>query len=108
MLNDNIFSFKVDLSTVKATGKNGRILKEDMLSHLNMSSDSSNDTIDDTSIRAVEMPVYQTAKVEMLLEDRVVPISGFTRAMVKTMTEAMVSNLKCLNVRIFLMYTGTL
>ncbi|CAB3243704.1 unnamed protein product [Arctia plantaginis] len=81
--------FKVDLSSVKATGKNGRILKEDMLSHLNMNSDSSNDTADVTSIRAVEMPVYQSAKVELLLEDRVVPISGFTRAMVKSMTEAM-------------------
>ncbi|CAH0627199.1 unnamed protein product [Chrysodeixis includens] len=82
--------FNVDLSTVKPTGKNGRILKEDMLAHLNIDSDASNIVPDPTSVKAVEIPVVKAqAKVEVLLEDRVVPVSGFTKAMVKSMTEAM-------------------
>ncbi|XP_075970513.1 dihydrolipoamide branched chain transacylase E2 [Anticarsia gemmatalis] len=82
--------FNVDLSSVKATGRNGRILKEDMLSHLNINADESNKVPDATTVRAVEIPITQAqAKVEVLLEDRVVPVSGFTKAMVKSMTEAM-------------------
>ncbi|XP_026729322.1 lipoamide acyltransferase component of branched-chain alpha-keto acid dehydrogenase complex, mitochondrial [Trichoplusia ni] len=82
--------FNVDLSTVKPTGKNGRILKEDMLAHLNIDSDASNIVPDATTVKAVEIPVTKAqAKVEVLLEDRVVPVSGFTKAMVKSMTEAM-------------------
>ncbi|KAF9414962.1 hypothetical protein HW555_007229 [Spodoptera exigua] len=79
-----------DLSTVKATGRNGRVLKEDMLAHLNIDSDGSNKVSDPTSVDAVQIPMTPAqAKVEVLLEDRVVPVSGFTKAMVKSMTEAM-------------------
>ncbi|KAF9798849.1 hypothetical protein SFRURICE_020413 [Spodoptera frugiperda] len=84
--------FKVDLSTVKATGRNGRVLKEDMLAHLNIDSDGSNRVTDPdpTSVAAVQIPMTPAqAKVEVLMEDRVVPVSGFTKAMVKSMTEAM-------------------
>lgn len=84
--------FKVDLSTVKATGRNGRVLKEDMLAHLNIDSDGSNRVSDPdpTSVAAVQIPMTPAqAKVEVLMEDRVVPVSGFTKAMVKSMTEAM-------------------
>ncbi|XP_041976451.1 lipoamide acyltransferase component of branched-chain alpha-keto acid dehydrogenase complex, mitochondrial [Aricia agestis] len=73
--------FKVDLSTVNATGKNGRLLKEDLLSHLNMSSDNSNIVPEPSQIKA--------ATVETVAEDKTVPITGFTKAMVKSMTEAM-------------------
>ncbi|XP_049865929.1 lipoamide acyltransferase component of branched-chain alpha-keto acid dehydrogenase complex, mitochondrial [Pectinophora gossypiella] len=82
--------YKVDLSTVKATGKNGRVMKEDLLSHLNITSEKSNEIPDITTVQAVSIPVTQAqAKIEVLFEDKVVPISGFTRAMVKSMTEAM-------------------
>lgn len=82
--------FKVDLRTVKPTGKNGRILKEDMLAHLNINSDGSNEVPNITNVEAVQIPITQAqAKVEVLLEDRVTPVSGFTKAMVKSMTEAM-------------------
>ncbi|KAL0892236.1 hypothetical protein ABMA27_015421 [Loxostege sticticalis] len=82
--------FKVDLSTIKATGRNGRILKEDVLDHLNMSSDQSNVVPDVTSVQAVAIPVMQAhARTEIVLDDKTVPVSGFTKAMVKTMTEAM-------------------
>lgn len=84
----------MDLSTVKSTGRHGRILKEDILSHLNITSDKSNEVtekLDATTVKASRIAVTQAhAIAEVLLEDRTVPISGFTRAMVKTMTEAMV------------------
>ncbi|KAJ8732103.1 hypothetical protein PYW08_014833 [Mythimna loreyi] len=82
--------FKVDLSTVKATGRNGRVLKEDMLAHLNIDSNASNEVPDASSVNAIPIPLVQAqAKMEVLLGDRVVPVSGFTKAMVKSMTEAM-------------------
>ncbi|OWR45408.1 dihydrolipoamide branched chain transacylase E2 [Danaus plexippus plexippus] len=83
--------FRVDLSNVNATGKNGRVLKEDVLSHLNMSSDKSNDIPqNDLSVEALSIPVTTGfAKMETIVEDKIVPITGFTKAMVKSMTEAM-------------------
>ncbi|XP_047020090.1 lipoamide acyltransferase component of branched-chain alpha-keto acid dehydrogenase complex, mitochondrial isoform X2 [Helicoverpa zea] len=82
--------FNVDLSTVKATGRNGRVLKEDMLAHLNIDSDGSNEVPVPSSVQAMSIPLTQAkAKVEVLLEDKVVPVTGFTKAMVKSMTEAM-------------------
>lgn len=92
----------MNLNTVKATGRNGRILKEDILSHLNIDSDGSNEVPvltsakevpDLTSVKAMAIPIARAqAKIEVLLEDRVVPVTGFTKAMVKSMTEAMVRN----------------
>lgn len=64
-----------------------------MLAHLNIDSDGSNRVTDPdpTSVAAVQIPMTPAqAKVEVLMEDRVVPVSGFTKAMVKSMTEAMV------------------
>ncbi|CAH0749751.1 unnamed protein product [Diatraea saccharalis] len=84
--------FQVDLSLIKATGKNGRIMKEDVLSHLNISSDKSNEVPEETStsLRAVSIPLTAAhAKTEIILDDRTVPVTGFTKAMVKSMTEAM-------------------
>ncbi|XP_026328438.1 lipoamide acyltransferase component of branched-chain alpha-keto acid dehydrogenase complex, mitochondrial [Hyposmocoma kahamanoa] len=82
--------YKVDFSKVKASGRNGRILKEDILGYLNISADVSNEIPDPTTIQAVSIPVTQArVTTEILLEDRVVPITGFVKAMVKTMTEAM-------------------
>lgn len=61
------------------------------MGYLNISADVSNEIPDPTTVHAVPIPVAQ-AKVatEVLLEDRVVPITGFVKAMVKTMTEALV------------------
>ncbi|KAJ0179945.1 hypothetical protein K1T71_004536 [Dendrolimus kikuchii] len=82
--------FKVDLSKVKATGRHGRILKEDMLAHLNINADTSNEIPGVSSVKAIEIPVQQAqAKVEVIFEDKIVPVTGFTKAMIKSMTEAM-------------------
>lgn len=57
----------IDLNKIKGTGKNGRILKENVLEYLNK------------------------GKIEIKSEqDRVEPIKGFQKAMVKTMTDSLV------------------
>lgn len=76
--------FKVNLSTVKATGRNGRVLKEDVLAHLGISAEKSNE-VPDASVQAVQT---QVAKAEPAV-DRTVPITGFMKAMVKSMSESM-------------------
>ncbi|XP_039748694.1 lipoamide acyltransferase component of branched-chain alpha-keto acid dehydrogenase complex, mitochondrial isoform X2 [Pararge aegeria] len=82
--------FQVDLSSVNATGRNGRVLKEDVLSHLNITSDKSNDVLDKVlSVEAISIPTTTTATAEFVLEDKIVPVTGFMKAMVKSMTEAM-------------------
>ncbi|XP_072940839.1 lipoamide acyltransferase component of branched-chain alpha-keto acid dehydrogenase complex, mitochondrial [Epargyreus clarus] len=85
--------FKVDLSAVKATGRDGRILKEDVLSYLNISADKSNDIPPATSVQAKSIPIVEAheahVRTEVLLEDKVVPVTGFIKAMTKSMTEAM-------------------
>lgn len=64
-----------------------------MLAHLNIDANASNEVPDLSSVNAMSIPLVQAqAKMEVLLEDRVVPVSGFTKAMVKSMTEAMVRN----------------
>ncbi|KPI97936.1 Lipoamide acyltransferase component of branched-chain alpha-keto acid dehydrogenase complex, mitochondrial, partial [Papilio xuthus] len=82
--------FKVDLGTVNPSGRNGRILKEDVLAHLNMSADKSNEIPSALSVEAKPMAMsFGSVKIEEILEDKTVPITGFTKAMVKSMTEAM-------------------
>lgn len=61
------------------------------MGYLNISSDKSNEI-------PMEIPERQTAPTitnikteEEVLEDKIVPVTGFTRAMVKSMTEAMVN-----------------
>ncbi|XP_014363397.2 lipoamide acyltransferase component of branched-chain alpha-keto acid dehydrogenase complex, mitochondrial [Papilio machaon] len=82
--------FKVDLGTVNPSGRNGRILKEDVLAHLNMSADKSNEIPSALSVEAKPMAMsIGSVKIEEILEDKIVPITGFTKAMVKSMTEAM-------------------
>ncbi|PAV71490.1 hypothetical protein WR25_12229 [Diploscapter pachys] len=84
---------KIDLKQVPATGKDGRVLKEDVLKFLgHVKSDYSSGT---TNIRASPSTHFAghhhhpIKTFSPLAEDNVVPIRGYTRAMIKTMTEAL-------------------
>ncbi|KAI6220524.1 hypothetical protein M3Y95_01049400 [Aphelenchoides besseyi] len=63
----------IEIGDVNGTGKDGRVLKEDILKFL-------------------ERPKEQTVESEFkpkLTEDKVVPIRGYTRAMIRSMSEAL-------------------
>ncbi|XP_060516246.1 lipoamide acyltransferase component of branched-chain alpha-keto acid dehydrogenase complex, mitochondrial [Cylas formicarius] len=62
---------KINLSRIMGSGKNGRILKEDIIKYLETDGDSITQ----------KRPVNSDSKIE--------PISGFRKAMLKTMTEAL-------------------
>ncbi|EGT43017.1 hypothetical protein CAEBREN_25669 [Caenorhabditis brenneri] len=78
----------VKLSSVRGSGRDGRILKEDVLKFLGqVPADHSSGS---TNIRTTHQAPLPTAKsYEALKEDVAVPIRGYTRAMIKTMTEAL-------------------
>jgi 2-oxoisovalerate dehydrogenase E2 component (dihydrolipoyl transacylase) len=61
--------YKIDLSSVKGTGKAGRILKEDILKYLEKGA------------------VHEVSRE--VLHDKTEPIKGFQKAMFKTMTDAL-------------------
>lgn len=65
----------VELSDISATGKNGRVLKEDILRFIGK--------IDSAPSSSVSQQSFQP-----LVEDKIVPIRGYTKAMIKTMTIA--------------------
>lgn len=70
--------YQIDLTKVKGTGKHGRIIKDDILKYMQTSQGDFKETI--------------PASVSFGQDDvRVEPIKGFTKAMLKTMTEALVS-----------------
>ncbi|XP_050314190.1 lipoamide acyltransferase component of branched-chain alpha-keto acid dehydrogenase complex, mitochondrial [Anthonomus grandis grandis] len=70
---------KLDLSKIKGSGKGQRILKEDLLKYIEISSTEKNQ-----EIRTHLQPVFLNQD-----DIKVEPIKGFTKAMVKTMTEAL-------------------
>lgn len=69
------YHFQIRLSDIKGTGKNGRILKEDVLKFIKKEPQSD----------------------EQRLEDVIKPLTPFQKAMFKTMTASMVLNLNCIN-----------
>lgn len=68
------------MEKLQATGKGGRVLKEDILSYLKDKS-----SLDEVNSQAYERHSNQSDLIE--------PIKGYRKAMVKTMTASLVNNL---------------
>lgn len=77
---------KVDLSAVPATGKLGRVLKGDVLEYLNLVPAGTN-IPHPTLLKKVDAE-NQTS---IVADDRVEPLKGIRKAMLKSMTESLVS-----------------
>ncbi|XP_077292714.1 dihydrolipoamide branched chain transacylase E2 isoform X2 [Arctopsyche grandis] len=81
---------KIDLSTVNSTGRGGRVLKEDVLKFLNISSEDSNDV---NKMKKAEkrntLYVAQTPHLKSIGQDKTLPITGYTKIMVKTMSTSL-------------------
>lgn len=80
----------ISLSKVQGSGRDGRVLKEDVLKFLGkVSSDHQPSAANVRASPAGGFSSREHKTFEPLHEDRVVPIRGYTRAMIKTMTEAL-------------------
>lgn len=75
-----LFLLQVDLTKVKGSGKEGRILKEDVLKYLNL--------LDGEEGKKVEI---RTISKEQLVGDKIERLTAFQKAMTRTMTSALVS-----------------
>lgn len=69
------------MSKVNGTGKDGRVLKEDILRFLGQIPEAATSTSSSTPSSA---PVRMSPG-----EDKIVPVQGYTRAMIKSMSEAL-------------------
>jgi len=66
---------QLELSLIKGTGKQGRILKEDVLKYL----------------KSKDVPSFKQQSI-IPVKDDTIPLTNIQKVMVKTMTEAMVRN----------------
>lgn len=73
---------KIDISSVKGSGKSGRVMKEDILAFISgKQTETASPTVGSQSSNVAPAVVFTGT-------DRTVPITGYTKAMVKTMTAA--------------------
>ncbi|VDK67401.1 unnamed protein product [Litomosoides sigmodontis] len=76
----------VNLNEITGTGPNGRILKDDVIRYVECQTDaplhSTGSTLSISHSLSLE-------KFEVMKEDKVIPVRGYTRAMVKSMTESL-------------------
>lgn len=77
---NQVHRFQVDLSKVQGTGKDGRVLKEDVMRFLGQIPPAESPAPSSPQASAVNIVPGQ---------DRKVPVRGYTRAMVKSMSEAL-------------------
>lgn len=77
---------KLNLNEVKASGKFGRVLKGDILEHLNLIPQG---TVKPHPKQAIQKTPRAAKTVSLI--DRVEPLKGVAKVMFKSMTEALVS-----------------
>lgn len=85
------YFLQLNLSDITSTGRGGRVLKEDILKHLNISSEDSNNVQKMKEAKPTFAPqTIKTIPAPLANGDKVFHITGFTKAMVKTMTASLV------------------
>ena len=99
-----MFIIKVDLKDVPGTGKEGRVLKEDILNYVNIKKSiqppapisrptATADAAPSAKVQTTVSPsgaeaILKTLPVYAPLPDRKEPVKGYIKAMVKSMTIA--------------------
>lgn len=78
---------KVDLQKVKASGRNGRVLKEDVLEYLNIIPEGT--VKPHPSLLRASAAAGRTKAVDLKQVETVVPLKGVAKAMYKSMAESL-------------------
>ncbi|CAG7819502.1 unnamed protein product [Allacma fusca] len=92
--------FQIDLKDVEGTGKDGRVLKEDILNHVNSKSESPR--VQTSPAKSADIPLVSASATTKIVPaavkrlppvttnvpDRREPLKGYTKGMIKTMTAA--------------------
>ena len=78
---------KVTIENVKGTGKDGRVMKEDILKHI--SSKHSNKVTEGVAKKEVASVPHPVSFPASTSADKVVPIRGMTRLMVSSMKSSL-------------------
>lgn len=76
----------IDLGTVLGTGPGGRVLKSDILNIINAKESPAKGSSSSSSTSTIQKGSATTAQIE---EDTTVPIRGYNRLMVKSMTASL-------------------
>lgn len=83
-------SYKLNPKVIRATGKNGRILKEDVLNYLKAKEEGREETYtkpqETKQVKEEKIPQMESYKPSG--EDQTIKLVGFQKAMTKTMTQA--------------------
>ena len=80
---------QVNLADVRGTGRDGRVLKEDILNYVNgKQTPSMADRVEVKDSGLSSQTSVQVGSYPTVPGDRVEPMKGYTRAMVKSMTQA--------------------
>lgn len=94
--------YKIDLKDINGTGKDGRILKEDVINYMNelktkpkttpdqeVKKQPKQETAKNETMTSNKRPIANIVDSPPLAKDRIEPIKGITKSMFKTMTQSL-------------------